>query len=253
MKTVTRALAALVPFSGAKAPTPTTPAPRLTTGDAVALARAYDAGEISALKSRLAAAQAAAASATAAAATAAATAADLQVRLSASQETRKSLFTAWCKEVTLAKANETILADTQTGLTEAEAQVTRLQSANREIGQQLEEARNWALELQAARNAYKAIARNTRARVASNFSLPFVAGEKEAAEWAFEDRKVIDALCNLAEPFEGLEAPVPTKQERNLCEYGNGACRLCRRHKRRGHRQGRVPMSARERYHYLNR
>lgn len=101
-------------------------------------------------------------------------------------------------------------------------------------------------------DAFRAIARSSKGRVSSNFALPNIASEVEAAELAFYDRLAIDKAEDIAETV--------TPVSRKLVGFGKadaeGAyhCRACRRNQaHRGHRNGHVPMSAREAFHYLNR
>lgn len=120
-------------------------------------------------------------------------------------------------------------------------------------------ANNWRALAMAEANrqakladAFRAIARCSRARKSSRFALPNIEGEIEAAELAYFDRIAIDAAEDIAEDI--------TPAGRKLIGFGKadaeGAyhCRGCKsREAKRGHRNGHVPMSAREVFHYLNR
>ena len=139
-----------------------------------------------------------------------------------------------------AKANK--LADK---LDEAEEAVV---IANNWRNEALKEANRQARLADAFRN----IARSSKGRSASKFALPAIEGEIEAAELAFYDRLAIDKAEDIAESV--------TPTSRKLVGFGadsvEGAyhCRQCRRvEAHRGHRNGHVPMTAREIFHYLNR
>ena len=120
--------------------------------------------------------------------------------------------------------------------------------ANLWLGEALDELTRQGRVAQAFRN----IARSSKARVSSNFALPVVETEVQAAELAYFDRIAIDKGEDIAETL--------TPSSRKLVGFGKadleGAyhCRSCRKHEaKRGHRAGHVPMSARETFHYLNR
>jgi hypothetical protein len=100
--------------------------------------------------------------------------------------------------------------------------------------------------------AFRNIARSSKGRVSSKFALPAIETEVEAAELAYFDRISIDKAEDIAETL--------TPASRKLIGFGKdnveGAyhCRSCRKvEAHRGHRNGHVPMSARETFHYLNR
>jgi hypothetical protein len=101
--------------------------------------------------------------------------------------------------------------------------------------------------------AFRNIARSSKGRVSSNFALPVVEAEIEPAELAFNDRLAIDA------DMDKVEA-LTIKGGRKLIGFGKDNaegkyhCRSCRKAQaHRGHKNGHVPMSARELFHYLNR
>lgn len=101
-------------------------------------------------------------------------------------------------------------------------------------------------------DAFRNIARSSKGRSASKFALSAIETEVEAAELAFNDRLAIDKAEDIAE--------VITPNSRKLVGFGKGNlegsyhCRACRRNQaHRGHKNGFVPMTAREAFHYLNR
>ena len=101
-------------------------------------------------------------------------------------------------------------------------------------------------------DAFRNIARSSRARVSSNFALPIVEGEIEAAELAYFDRIEIDKAEDLAESVTPVSRKLVCFGKADL--EGNFHCRSCRRvEARRGHRHGHTDMSARATFHYLNR
>lgn len=120
-------------------------------------------------------------------------------------------------------------------------------------------ANNWRNEALTEANrqarladAFRNIARSSRARKSSKFALPIVEGEVEPAELAYFDRLAIDAQEDMAESI--------TPVSRKLIGFGKDSvegayhCRACRKAQaHRGHKNGFVPMSARSAFHYLNR
>lgn len=180
-------------------------------------------------------------------------AAELEAVCIASQDAEIAKLQAQVKQLealqTLLVRNASLQAAKVCALVNENNKLTAdLDQANYVAGMNFATAKKYA----ALAETYKNIARSSKGRAASKFALPAIAGEVEAAELAYFDRIAIDKAEDIAESV--------TPTSRKLIGFGKdnveGAyhCRACRKvEAHRGHKNGHVPMSAREAFHYLSR